>query len=382
MTYYYIITAKNAAVEGSDSLEVEGTPLGTPSEPQNLQATSGDSWINLTWDAPSDEGGSAVTNYRIYKGTISGSEVFLMEIGDVLHYNDTAVDNGVTCFYKITAKNGVGEGVLSTGTSATPRGLPSAPHNLQAASGDSYIHITWEAPSDIGGTPITNYRIYRDEIFLIEIGNVTNYNNTGLTNDQTYTYNVSAKNAVGEGPLSTEVSGTPVAPIVVTVPTAPGNLQVIAGDGQVVLTWTAPTSDGGSVITGYKVYRGTSTGNLTLLTTLGNVLTYTDPSVTNGQKYFYKVTAQNAVGEGSQTSETSATPEAVTTDGDDGLPVMVIALLAVVILVVIILLAMMMKKKNPKSDEVPKEEDPSQDQEIEDSPTEEIQEEELPPEQG
>jgi fibronectin type 3 domain-containing protein len=362
VTYYYIITAKNAVFEGEPSLEVQGTPLGVPSEPLNLQATSGDSWINITWDVPSDDGGTEVTNYRIYKGTVSGSENFLTEIGDVTFYNDSAVNNGVTYFYKVAAKNSVGEGVLSTRTSATPLGLPSAPQNLQAASGDSYVYLTWDAPFDIGGSAITNYRIYGDGDFLIEIGNITNYNNTGLTNGQTYTYNVSAKNAVGEGPLSIEVSATPVAPVIPTVPTVPGNFQATAGDGKIVLTWTAPTSDGGSAITGYKVYRGTTAGNLTLLTTLGNVLTYTDSSVTNGQTYYYKVTALNAIGEGAQSTEASTTPEAVTTDEDDGIPVMVIALLAIVVLIVIILLVAMMRKKKPGK-EVLEEVDPAQNSE-------------------
>jgi hypothetical protein len=117
----------------------------------------------------------------------------------------------------------------------------------------------------------------------------------------------------------------PVAPI---VPGAPTNLIATSGNAQVVLVWTAPANDGGSVITTYKVYRGTASGGETLLTTIGNVLTYTDAGLTNGQPYFYKVSAVNGVGEGSQSNEVSSTPNQPATvpsapqnlvaTGDDG----------------------------------------------------------------
>ncbi len=357
VTSYYQVSAKNAAWEGLLSEEVQGTPIAPPSEPLNLQSSAGDGYVNLTWDAPIDDGGSAVTNYRIYKGNVSGSENFLVEIGAVTFYNDSDVTNGVTYYYKVSARNAAGEGSQSTGTDATPVGLPTAPQNLQVSTGDGYIYLTWEAPLDVGGSEITNYRIYRDNTFLVEIGNVTSYNNTGLINGQAYVYNVSAKNTVGEGVLSTEISGTPVPPA--TVPSAPQNLQGTAGDGQVVLTWEASSSDGGSAITGYKIYRGSSAGNLTLLTLVGNVLTYTDSSVTNGQTYYYKVSAVNGVGESTQTSEVSGTPQAVTTNGDGGgdNQVMLIALLAIIAVIVIVILVALMKKKKPKTSEVPKEEE-------------------------
>jgi outer membrane protein assembly factor BamB len=353
--YYYKVSAKNVIAEGLLSDEVEGAPLGPPSVPQNLEASSGDSWVNITWDVPLDNGGSAITNYRIYKGTVSGSEDFLIEIGEITYYNDTDVSNGITYYYKVSAKNAVGEGPLSIGTDAMPVDLPSEPQNLQATRGDSYVYLTWDAPSDDGGTQIMNYRIYRDGIFLVEIGNVTYYNDTGLTNGQTYSYNVSANNAVGEGPLSTETSATPA-----TIPSAPQDLQVNAGDGQIVLTWNVSSSNGGSAITNYRIYRGTSAGDLTLLTTVGNVLTYTDTSVTNGQMYYYKVSAVNTVGEGAQSGEASGTPEAVSTDGGDGLHVMIIVLIAIIVLIVIILLVLIMKKKKPGEEAQKKEETSSE----------------------
>jgi acid phosphatase type 7 len=91
-----------------------------------------------------------------------------------------------------------------------------------------------------------------------------------------------------------------------TVPAAPA-LSATAGDGTVHLSWTAP-SDGGAAITGYKVYRGTSSGGETLLKTVGNVTSTDDATAANGTKYWYRVSAVNSVGEGPQSNEASATP--------------------------------------------------------------------------
>jgi hypothetical protein len=61
------------------------------------------------------------------------------------------------------------------------------------------------------------------------------------------------------------------------------------------------------------VYRSTASGTETLLTSggcsgLGAVTSCTDTGLTAGQTYFYKVTAVNAIGEGPQSAEASATP--------------------------------------------------------------------------
>src|SRR5438046_2785595 len=93
-----------------------------------------------------------------------------------------------------------------------------------------------------------------------------------------------------------------------TPPSAPQNLAATGGNAQVTLTWQAPASDGGSPITNYKIYRGLAPTTETLLATIGNVLTYTDTSVTNGVTYYYQVSAVNGAGEGPRSNEASATP--------------------------------------------------------------------------
>lgn len=191
---------------------------------------------------------------------------------------------------------------------------PSPPRNLQATAGNQEVDLTWTAPLFDGGSPITDYTVYRGtapqgEEFLVKIGNVTEYDDTGLTNGQTYYYKVSALNSIGEGPKSNEAHATPTAGQ--TIPSEPQNLEATPGDSYVNLTWIAPISDGNSTITNYRVYRGAISGGESFLIELGNVTAHTDISLTNGQRYYYQVSAVNGVGEGLLSNEASATPTAV-----------------------------------------------------------------------
>ncbi len=103
----------------------------------------------------------------------------------------------------------------------------------------------------------------------------------------------------------TSVNGQPVT----SVPSAPQNLQTIAGNAQISLSWSAPSYDGNSPITSYSIYRGTSAGTETYLASASDV-NYIDTSVTNGLTYYYAVTAINVIGESSRSNEVYATPSA------------------------------------------------------------------------
>jgi fibronectin type 3 domain-containing protein/anti-sigma regulatory factor (Ser/Thr protein kinase) len=91
-----------------------------------------------------------------------------------------------------------------------------------------------------------------------------------------------------------------------TPPTAPGGLNATASGEQVNLSWTA-ASDAESGISGYKIYRGTTTGGETFLTQGGSVTSYTDQATSPNTTYFYQVSAVNGSGlEGSRSNEGSA----------------------------------------------------------------------------
>lgn len=317
LTYYYKVSAENDVGEGSPSNEASATPEAppgtTPSAPRDLRASAGDAIVNLDWSPPADDGGSPVTNYRIYRGTVPGHLDFLATVSDVLSYQDTGVTNGVTYHYRVSAVNSAGEGPRSGRVDATPTATPSAPgavRDLRAETGDRRIELSWSPPAHDGGEAITNYRIYRttsggDRSHVITVGNVTSYADAGLSNGQCYYYVVAAVNAIGEGPPSDQVSATPA-----TLPSAPRFLLATAGNRSVRLDWSPPTDDGGSPIQNYTVYRGTAPTNMTRFAGAGTALTLFDATVTNHVTYYYAVTAANDRGEGPRSSLASVTPTA------------------------------------------------------------------------
>jgi len=95
------------------------------------------------------------------------------------------------------------------------------------------------------------------------------------------------------------------------VPTAPTLTSATGGNGSVALAWTAPSSDGGSALSGYQVWRATASGAETLLTPVPvSPTSYSDATVSNGTTYYYQVKAVNAVGPSAASNERSATPQA------------------------------------------------------------------------
>ena len=79
--------------------------------------------------------------------------------------------------------------------------------------------------------------------------------------------------------------------------------------------WTAPSFDGGSPVTGYRIYRATASGGESYLQSVGVSTSFVDSAVTNGTTYYYKVAAENStVSDCSQTRSRRRRPSLVPPD--------------------------------------------------------------------
>ena len=112
-----------------------------------------------------------------------------------------------------------GGGGFGGGGGAPRTRAPSEPINLTAAGGDGQVVLTWDAPEDDGGSPITDYeyRIDRSNPWISTGSTDTTHTVSGLVNDTTYLFEVRAVNNAGKSFPSRRVEATPEAPQVFTL---------------------------------------------------------------------------------------------------------------------------------------------------------------------
>src|ERR1700678_3755338 len=119
--YFYVVSAVNSGGESANSSEVNATPTAPaspPATPTGLQATAGNAQVSLSWDAST----GAIT-YNVKRSTANGGP-FSATLASpaVTNYIDTAVTNGTTYYYVVSAVNASGESANSAQASATPTG--------------------------------------------------------------------------------------------------------------------------------------------------------------------------------------------------------------------------------------------------------------------
>ena len=118
----------------------------------------------------------------------------------------------------------------------------------------------------------------------------------------------------GTGGCTTIDNGCPCQPLPDTVhslrvPNAPTIIQIIPGDGQLTVVFTAPSTDGGSPITDHQYSLDGRDWQSVGATTASYVI----PLLTNGRSYTIRKRSMNAMGVGSISAAVVATPGAPTT---------------------------------------------------------------------
>jgi hypothetical protein len=208
-----------------------------------------------------------------------------------------------------------------------PTVAPGAPTNVSAAARAGGATVTWTAPADDGGSPITGYKIQAVNPSdgaavgapVVVAGTVTSGDVTGLANDGTqYAFKVMATNAMGDGAPS-EQSNTVTPAGAATPPGAPTIGTAVAGPKQATVNWLAPASNGGSTITQYQVRvidsRGRQVGGLR--NAAGTATSLVVTGLNDGKAYRFQVRARNASGLSAYSAESnSVTPTRAPRGGD------------------------------------------------------------------
>jgi len=225
--------------------------------------TTGSATVSWSWTGPAPAG---ITSYEIVATPTSGTSPVVTRTGigrtlftgTVPGPNQPGLVQGVTYTLQVRADNQFGQGALSAPSNpVTPTGPPGVPTSVSAVRGNASATVSWTAPANTGGSPITGYNVNaRTGTTVVSTtvltGAATTTTITGLTNGTAYNFQVQTVTAAGVSAFS--AASTAVTPA--TTPGAPAIGTATQGAAGGALTasanWaTAP--NGGSAVLNYQV---------------------------------------------------------------------------------------------------------------------------------
>lgn len=177
-----------------------------PDAPLALTAVGGLKQVALSWQEPTNSGDFPVDYYDVYRSEPSLGSVLVSSQVETA-YVDTDLSDATSYSYQVFAVSEAGEGTPAS-ASAKTWSLPAAPALSAPTVVPNQVQLSWTAPNDDGGTPITGYNVYRSTLqgtvgTQIASGvNATSYVDAGLPSNAVYYYRVRAVNPVGQGPSS------------------------------------------------------------------------------------------------------------------------------------------------------------------------------------
>jgi subtilisin family serine protease len=207
-TYTFRVIAENFVGEGPPSPSSAAvTPRAVPSAPSGVTGTPGNKQVALAWRAPSSNGGSTVTGYRIEMSRGAGAfTTVVANTGSTsLGRTITGLTNGASYRFRVRAINAAGASAASSASaSLVPRTKPSSPRAVTAVAATRSATVSWKAPASTGGARITGYRILVSRNggkYVTAVSNTKStkrvHTVTKLTTGANYRFKVAAINVAG-----------------------------------------------------------------------------------------------------------------------------------------------------------------------------------------
>lgn len=185
------------------------------------------------------------------------------------------------------------------------------PTGLTVTAGNSQVQLAWDSPATNDST-IADYEIQSSTdggtTWSAPIAHTTSTTRsrtiTSLTNATTYSFRVAAETEWGIGEYSEPITATPF-----TTPGAPTSVAGTGADSSVSLSWSAPSSNGGSAVTDYLIEYASGGSYSTFLDGQSSNTSTSVTGLTNGTAYTFRVSAINAAGTGlASTASSGLTP--------------------------------------------------------------------------
>lgn len=282
-TYCYIIVARNAQFEGTQSTQQCIYVTGSGS--------NGGGSSNIIYYYTS----TGSNNYYV-SAPNNNSNVYTSQLNTGASNTYTSYPNTSTGY---TVYPSAQNNQSNTYTSQPNTQSPNTYSSQSSPSGSSNVYTSQPNTSSTGASNTNNYTPGSSTVYT----SAANNSYTSGTSSATYTSYQNSGSYTSQPNSSTYTSGGGTS--TANLPGAPGNLSATAHPNNTVsLSWDFAPGNGSS-ISGYKVYRGTSSGNTNELVAsiTGCVCANGLTAPLIGQTYYFTVTAINAGGEGPKSNE-------------------------------------------------------------------------------
>ena len=275
----------------SQSFAIAGSKPSAPGVP-SLVDNHGS--FSVTWTAPSNTGGYAVT-YAVEEKTNYGTFTQVASGLSVLRFTFVGTSALNTYSFAIVAVNSIGRSLWSTPAWLEAAAVvASAPGTPSITDRHGSLALSWAAPSNTGGDNlmyVVKEKINNGSYVQVASGlTLTQFTVRGTLAGNTYSFMVAATNTAGRG------SWSPVASLraVATLPSAPLTLNVRSGKGFFYVNWTASLASGGDTLS-YTVKEKLNNGAWTQVYSGHATSTYT--GAVSKANYIFEVSAVNSAGQ-------------------------------------------------------------------------------------